>query len=72
MIYNKTKLAAFIALLATSFAVADAASVDAGEVVTVTIEAPLFDTRLSPDGGCDPAGCSGDLTRVSCDMVEYI
>ena len=71
MVYSKTKLATFIALLATSFAVTDAPSVDAGEVVTVIIDAPIYDTRRSSDGGCDPAGCSGDLTRVSCDVVEW-
>ena len=38
---------------------------DAGAATTVIINAPLYDTRLSADGGCDPAGCTGDLTTVS-------
>ena len=32
---------------------------------TVTVDAPLYDTRLRADNGCNPAGCSGDLTTVS-------
>ena len=41
------------------------ANFNAGAVTTVAVDAPLYDTRLSADGGCDPAGCSGDLTTVS-------
>ena len=62
-----TKLAPFTVLL-LALAVTDAANVDAGGVTSVTIDAPLYDTRrVRVDGGCDPAGCSGALTRVSCD-----
>ena len=38
---------------------------EAGEVGTVTATSDLYDTNLSGAGGCDPAGCSADLTRVS-------
>ncbi|CAM9952012.1 unnamed protein product [Ascophyllum nodosum] len=31
-------------------------------ISTVTVDAPLYDTRLRADNGCNPAGCSGDLT----------
>lgn len=31
---------------------------------TVTATAALYDTRGLADGGCDPAGCTADLTRV--------
>lgn len=33
---------------------------------SVAVEAPLYDSRLSDAGGCDPAGCVGELTRVRC------
>lgn len=59
------KMAAFAAVLAIHAAVAGAATVDAGEITTVDVDSPLYDTRVSADGGCDPSGCSGDLTRVS-------
>lgn len=39
--------------------------VEAGTVTTVDTEESLFDSRLLAAGGCDPAGCSGDKTRVS-------
>eukprot|EP00903_Cladosiphon_okamuranus_P018634 g17151.t1 len=39
------------------------ASVEAGSLTTVTAESPLFDTNLSEDNGCDPAGCVPSLTR---------
>ncbi len=42
-----------------------AAVVAAGSLTSVTVEAPLYDGRLSVDGGCDPAGCEAGLTRVS-------
>lgn len=38
---------------------------EAGTVTTVEADASLFDSRLAAAGGCDPAGCSGDKTRVS-------
>ena len=63
-----TKLAAFaVLLLATLFAATNAANVEAGEVSTVIVDAPLFDTRSGADNGCGSTGCSGDLTRVSGD-----
>lgn len=40
-------------------------AVEAGMVGTVTTSAALYDTRLSAGNGCDPAGCTADLTRVS-------
>lgn len=63
-----TKMPAFTTVLlamGAALLVADAASVDAGALITVTVDAPLYDMRASGEGGCDPAGCSGDLTRVS-------
>ena len=66
------KLATLAVLLATSFVVINAANVDAGEVATVIIDAPLYDTRIAADGGCNPAGCSGDLTRVSWDGCTHL
>lgn len=44
---------------------AAAASVEAGTLTTVSVDAPLYDTSLSAANGCDPGGCVGDLTRVS-------
>lgn len=41
----------------------NAAIVDAREVTTVTVDAPLYDPNLASANGCDPAGCVGDLTR---------
>ena len=32
---------------------------------TVTATAALYDPNGLADGGCDPAGCTADLTRVS-------
>jgi len=43
-----------------------AAVVAAGFLTSVTAVAPLYDKRLSADGGCDPAGCDASLTRVRC------
>ena len=42
----------------------EAAIVDAGAVTAVAVEALLYDSRLGAAGGCDPAGCAGELTRV--------
>ena len=53
------------AAAALSSCVTEAAIVDAGTVTTVTVDAPLYDTNLAADGGCDPEGCVGELTRVS-------
>lgn len=44
---------------------AEAAIVEAEQWTNVLVEAPLFDSRPAADGGCDPAGCLGTLTRVS-------
>ena len=61
-----SKLATFaVLLLTTLFAATHAANVEAGEVTTVIVDAPLFDTRTGADNGCGSTGCSGDLTRVS-------
>ena len=65
------KLVACAVLLATLAATVAANNVDAGEVSTVIVDAPLYDTRVGADGGCDPTGCSGDLTRVSGDGGKY-
>lgn len=40
------------------------AAKEIGEVGTVTATAALYDPALLADGGCDPAGCTADLTRV--------
>ncbi|CAM9109787.1 unnamed protein product, partial [Hapterophycus canaliculatus] len=42
-----------------------AAAVEAGTVGAVTATAAIYDTRLAAANGCDPAGCSAALTRVS-------
>ena len=42
----------------------EATIVDAGTLTTVTVDAPLYDTRTLEDNGCDPAGCVGEYTRV--------
>lgn len=47
------------------FSLGTAAIVDAGTLTSVTVEAPLYDSNLSVDNGCDPSGCVGDLTRVN-------
>ena len=48
---------------------AGATSVEAGSVMSVTVDAPLYDTSLAAGGGCDPAGCEGSLTRVRVKQV---
>lgn len=42
-----------------------AAVVEAASVTDVTETASLYDLRVAADGGCDPAGCTAALTRVS-------
>lgn len=43
-----------------------AAIVEAEALTTVTVEAPLFDENaVAATGGCNPAGCVGNKTRVS-------
>lgn len=59
-----TAAAAAAVLLTTQRAVTDAATVDAGALTTVNVDASYYDTRLGADRGCDPNGCSGSLTRV--------
>lgn len=39
---------------------------------TITATAALFDPSLSADDGCDPAGCTAALTRVSYRTYETI
>lgn len=39
--------------------------VEAGTLGTVDATATFFDTNLASANGCDPAGCTADLTRVS-------
>lgn len=64
---RKTRLTRLLAaaLAAASCTFVNAAIVDAGAVTTVTVEAPLYDTRTGTAGGCGSAGCVGALTRVS-------
>lgn len=38
--------------------------VEASSLGPVTAEALLYDTNLAVGGGCDPAGCTADNTRV--------
>lgn len=56
-------------LLTTTYAAttssARASVVEVGSLTTVTVVALLYDTTLSAAGGCDPAGCTGEKTRVS-------
>lgn len=60
-----TAAAAAVVLLATQRAVTDAATIDAGGLTTVNVDASYYDTRISADRGCGSNGCSGSLTRVS-------
>ncbi|CAM9778380.1 unnamed protein product, partial [Hapterophycus canaliculatus] len=41
----------------------DAVAVEAGILGTVTTTADLYDTRLGNANGCDPEGCTAELTR---------
>ena len=65
------KIAALAAVL-TANAVTDAATVDAGTLTTVSVDAPLYDDRSNADGGCNFDGCSGDLTRVSHRAINFV
>lgn len=58
-------VAAAAVLSAVTTTTAEAALVDAGRFTAVSTSAPLFDASLGDDNGCDPAGCVGELTRVS-------
>lgn len=40
-------------------------TVEAGTLGTVVASDTLFDANLSDANGCDPAGCTASLTRVS-------
>lgn len=42
-----------------------------GTIGTVTVTADLFDPRSADDNGCDPSGCTADLTRVR-DSMERL
>lgn len=44
--------------------VVEAAVGDAKAVTTVTVDAPLYDTKAADANGCDPSGCVGEFTRV--------
>lgn len=57
-----TAVATYAAL---SLSLATRAIVEVGTLTEVTVDAPLYDPHLSNNNGCDPAGCVGDLTRVS-------
>lgn len=39
--------------------------VEAGKLGIVTTTSAVYDTRLAAANGCDPEGCTADLTRVS-------
>ncbi|CAM9918634.1 unnamed protein product, partial [Ectocarpus sp. 8 AP-2014] len=43
--------------------VVDTTEVEAGSLGTVTATSALFDPSLGDSNGCDPAGCTADLTR---------
>lgn len=51
---------------------AQAAVVEAGSVTDVTVAASLYDLRVAADGGCDPAGCTAALTRVSHTQNQFV
>lgn len=61
---NDFKKVTALAISCLSY-LADAAIVDAGRLVSVTVEVPLYDNSLSDSNGCDPADCIGGLTRVN-------
>lgn len=54
-----------LSILFAAASSARAAVVEVDALTTVTVEAQLYDTTLGAAGGCDPAGCTGDKTRVS-------
>lgn len=55
---------AVAAAVLCAIAVVESALVDVGEITQVYVSAPLFDTRVGDDNGCDPVGCIGKHTRV--------
>lgn len=54
-----------LSMLAGASLTAEALTVEAGTIVGVSVDAPVFDLRSSAPYGCPPAGCLGDNTRVS-------
>lgn len=56
---------ATLSMLASASLTAEALTVEAGTIVGVSVDAPVYDTRSSAPYGCPPAGCLGDNTRVS-------
>lgn len=49
----------------------DSTVVEAGTLGDVTTSAALYDARLAADNGCDPAGCTANLTRVRTPTSSY-
>lgn len=67
-----TSLAGMLRLVAATIIVgssttpaftADAAIVEASNLTSVDVDAPLYDPNLGAQNGCDPVGCVGRLTR---------
>ena len=54
-----------LSMMASVSLTAEARTVEAGTIVGVSVDAPVFDTRSSAPYGCLPAGCLGGNTRVS-------
>lgn len=65
MALSRRSLATLVSMLASASLTAEALTVEAGTIVGVSVDAPVFDTRSSLPYGCPPAGCLGDNTRVS-------
>ena len=64
MAFSRRSIVA-LSLLASASLTADAAMVDAGTLVGVSVDSPYYDTRSSLPYGCPPAGCVAANTRVS-------
>lgn len=47
-------------------------AVEAGELGTVTATSDVYDTRLAAAKGCDPEGCTADLTRVRLWRLSHV
>ncbi|CAN0328199.1 unnamed protein product, partial [Ectocarpus sp. 12 AP-2014] len=54
---------ATLSILAGPLRTAEALTVEAGTIVGVSVDAPVFDTRSSAPYGCSPVGCLGENTR---------
>lgn len=63
---------ATLSMLASALSTAEALAVEAGTIVGVSVDAPVFDTRTSAPYGCPPAGCLGDNTRVSASCARHL